>query len=165
MKAKTHLSQAKSRGGFTLVEMLVVISMIAALAGISFPVYRSIQKKVERMEYEAGLASIERALDNFQTEYNYYPSGIGVEQWDGEYLSTAAHMTRFITVLAGAEADAGIATPINFKGIAFLDGTPQAKLKVGCYVHVSPQSDNPHTEQPPPQVIFVLHLRSKFLQY
>ena len=53
MKAKTHLSQNKSRGGFTLVEMLVVISMIAALAGISFPVYRSIQKKVEKQSENA----------------------------------------------------------------------------------------------------------------
>ena len=50
MKAKTHLSQNKSRGGFTLVEMLVVIGMIAALAGISFPVYKTIQKKVEKQQ-------------------------------------------------------------------------------------------------------------------
>ena len=40
MKAKTNVSKAKSRRGFTLVEMIVVIGMIAALAGISFPVYK-----------------------------------------------------------------------------------------------------------------------------
>ncbi len=52
MKAKTNVSKTKSRRGFTLVEMLVVIGMIAALAGISFPVYRSIQKKVEKQQVE-----------------------------------------------------------------------------------------------------------------
>ena len=52
MKAKTNVSKTKSRRGFTLVEMLVVIGMIAALAGISFPVYRSIQKKVEKQQLE-----------------------------------------------------------------------------------------------------------------
>ena len=52
MKAKTNVSKAKSRRGFTLVEMLVVIGMIAALAGISFPVYRSIQKKVEKQQLQ-----------------------------------------------------------------------------------------------------------------
>ena len=55
MKAKTNVSKAKSRRGFTLVEMLVVIGMIAALAGISFPVYRSIQKKVEKQQLEMDL--------------------------------------------------------------------------------------------------------------
>ena len=73
MKAKTHLSQAKSRGGFTLVEMLVVIGMIAALAGISFPVYRAIQKKVEKQQLQMMYSSVERAVDNFETEYNYLP--------------------------------------------------------------------------------------------
>ena len=73
MKAKTHLSQTKSRGGFTLVEMLVVIGMIAALAGISFPVYRSIQKKVEKQQVVMMYNASMRAVDNFETEYNYLP--------------------------------------------------------------------------------------------
>ena len=72
MKAKTHLSQAKSRGGFTLVEMLVVIGMIAALAGISFPVYRGIQKKVEKQQFIM-ITAIDNAVENFETEYNYLP--------------------------------------------------------------------------------------------
>ena len=130
MKAKTHLSQVKSRGGFTLVEMLVVISMIAALAGISFPVYRSIQKKVERQQFEMALASIERAVDNYETEYNYLPTAGGADNWDGEHLSTVAQMTTFITVLAGAES---VANPVNFKGISFLDGTPEAKAQGGGF--------------------------------
>ena len=60
MKAKTNVSKAKSRRGFTLVEMLVVIGMIAALAGISFPVYKSIQKKVEKQQLQMMLNSLER---------------------------------------------------------------------------------------------------------
>ena len=58
MKAKTNVSKAKSRRGFTLVEMLVVIGMIAALAGISFPVYRSIQKKVEKQQLQMMLFAL-----------------------------------------------------------------------------------------------------------
>ena len=73
MKAKTHLAQNKSRGGFTLVEMLVVIGMIATLAGISFPVYRSIQKKMDKQSLLMGMQAITRAVDNFETEYNYLP--------------------------------------------------------------------------------------------
>ena len=73
MKAKTNVSKTKSRRGFTLVEMLVVISMIAALAGISFPVYRGIQNKVEKQQVLMMYSSVERAVDNFETEYNYLP--------------------------------------------------------------------------------------------
>ena len=133
MKAKTNVSKTKSRRGFTLVEMLVVIGMIAALAGISFPVYRSIQKKVDRMQYEMALSSIERAMDNFQTEYNYLPTAGGADQWDGELLSTPAQMTTFITILAGAERASGVANPVNFKEIAFLEATPEDKGTVGNY--------------------------------
>ena len=130
MKAKTNVSKAKSRRGFTLVEMIVVIGMIAALAGISFPVYKGIQKKVERQQFEMALASIERAVDNYETEYNYLPTAGGADNWDGEHLSTVAQMTTFITILAGAES---VANPVNFKGISFLDGTPEAKAQGGGF--------------------------------
>ena len=133
MKAKTQLSKAKSRSGFTLVEMLVVIGMIGALAGISFPVYRSIQNKVEKQQFEMGFQSIERAIGYFETEYNYLPTAGGASQWDGELLTTPAQMTTFITILAGAERDSGVANPVNFKNIAFLEPTPLDKGSAGNY--------------------------------
>jgi prepilin-type N-terminal cleavage/methylation domain-containing protein len=124
MKAKTHLSQNKSRGGFTLVEMLVVIGMIAALAGISFPVYKSIQKKVEKQQVQMMWSSLERAVDNFETEYNYLPYP-GTAYPANEADLGGAQITSFTTVLAGGYSATNTA---NFKGITFLEsGEPKGE--------------------------------------
>jgi prepilin-type N-terminal cleavage/methylation domain-containing protein len=126
MKAKTHLSQNKSRGGFTLVEMLVVIGMIAALAGISFPVYKSIQKKVEKQQFEMILSSLVRAVDNFETEYNYLPY-IGGNYGADEILRVNnGDVTDITSALAGTE------NVINFKQIVFLE-CKEAEGSAGSY--------------------------------
>ncbi|MDB4055577.1 type II secretion system GspH family protein, partial [Akkermansiaceae bacterium] len=142
MKAKTHLSQAKSRGGFTLVEMLVVIGMIATLAGISFPVYKSIQKKVDKQKLEMIFTGVERAVDDFETEYNHLPH-IGssypattdnVQTGDagtiiGKDFNGSATMTQFFTVLS---SPSGAVASCNFKKIKFFE-TAQAKGGPGNY--------------------------------
>jgi prepilin-type N-terminal cleavage/methylation domain-containing protein len=121
MKAKLDLSQAESRRAFTLVEMLVVIGMIAALAGISFPVYNNIQKKVAKQQDEMLINSLEGAIDNFVTEYNYlpywqavYPSGVDAGSYDDN-----GH--KIITVLMG------LGNTCNFKGIQFFTTSKEAK--------------------------------------
>ena len=119
MKAKTNVSKTKSRRGFTLVEMLVVIGMIAALAGISFPVYRSIQKKVEAKQFEMTMGALERAVSNFETEYNYLPYiGNAYPNNDGELRAGDGDITDFISVLVGYySADLNA----NFKKIEFFE--------------------------------------------
>jgi len=115
MKAKTNVSKAKSRRGFTLVEMLVVIGMIAALAGISFPVYKSIQKKVERQQTAMFLTSIERAVDNFETEYNYLPYAEAAYPTAEQTYYWATGLDTFVGILMGLESTK------NFKKIKFLE--------------------------------------------
>ena len=124
MKAKTNVSKAKSRRGFTLVEMLVVIGMIAALAGISFPVYKSIQEKVERQAISMDLASLDRAVDNFETEYNYLPYIGAYPAADSQYDS--AQIQQWMGVLVGAES------VVNFRQIKFFEPR-EAKGSAGSY--------------------------------
>ena len=124
MKAKTHLSQNKSRGGFTLVEMLVVIGMIAALAGLSFPVYRGIQKKVDKTKFEMMLGSLERAVDNFETEYNYLPyigSSYPASDTSFVYKSESGHLEDFFSVLVAPEGASAAVMGANFKRIRFFE--------------------------------------------
>jgi prepilin-type N-terminal cleavage/methylation domain-containing protein len=126
MKATTNVSKAKSRCGFTLVEMLVVIGMIGALAGISFPVYKSIQKKVDKQKMVMVFNSFDMAIDNFQTEYSYVPYFTAAYPTTDVYYNTEADFSSFVKELTGLTGNS------NFKKIAFLDG-PEASGNGGSY--------------------------------
>ena len=66
-------TQRSRRTGFTLVELLVVISIITVLAALLVPaVYFAIQKAKEgRIALE--LANIEKALEGYKLQYGEYP--------------------------------------------------------------------------------------------
>ena len=68
MKAKYRRS-----GGFTLVELLVVIVIIAALAGLSAPVILKQRKAADRTEAINNIKQIGAMLLEFDTEYGNFP--------------------------------------------------------------------------------------------
>jgi prepilin-type N-terminal cleavage/methylation domain-containing protein len=116
MNASTQTSQSKKSRGFTLVEMLVVIGMIGALAGISFPVYKSIQRKVEKQQVQMMFTSIERAVENFEAEYNYMPyAGTAYPAGDEQYYWAGGLSSKFLGIVMGLESS------VNFKQIAILE--------------------------------------------
>jgi prepilin-type N-terminal cleavage/methylation domain-containing protein len=68
MKAKY-----KSRHGFTLVELLVVIVIIAALAGLTAPMVIRQRRKADQTEAVSNARQIGLALFEFETDYSSYP--------------------------------------------------------------------------------------------
>lgn len=63
----------KMRRGFTLVELLVVIVIIAALAGLTAPMVIRQRKKADQTEAVNNARQIGLAMFEFETEYGSFP--------------------------------------------------------------------------------------------
>ncbi len=63
----------RTRSGFTLVELLVVIVIIAALAGLTAPMVIKQRKKADQTEAVSNARQIGFALFEFETDYASYP--------------------------------------------------------------------------------------------
>jgi len=67
---KTNL---KTRRGFTLVELLVVIVIIASLAGLTAPMVIRQRKKADQTEATSNARQIGLALFEFETDFGSFP--------------------------------------------------------------------------------------------
>lgn len=65
-------SRVKDIKGFTLVEIMIVVALIAILAAIAIPSYVGIQKRAARSEARANLQAIGLALEGYMAENNDY---------------------------------------------------------------------------------------------
>ena len=72
MKTKSH--RAGRNGGFTLVELLVVVVIIVALAAVSFTAYRSIRAKANESTSASNMRQLGVAIQTFVADKNRYPS-------------------------------------------------------------------------------------------
>lgn len=100
IKQLTQIRTARqARQGFTLVEMLLVLVILATLAAIVYPkvVGRSEQARVTAAQTQ--IANFKTALDAFEVDNGYYPKGKNglmdlVHQprdtvsWHGPYLES-----------------------------------------------------------------------------
>ena len=67
--------KSKIENGFTLVELLVVISIIAILAAFIFPALSAVKRRQYINQTQAELGQLETAIDNYKTTYGFYPPG------------------------------------------------------------------------------------------
>ena len=97
MKKLTTLQSHLRRAGFTLVEMLLVLVILAVLAAIVIPKFSGRTQQAKVTAAQSQISSIETALDAFEVDNGFYPTGSGglaalVDQpanapsWKGPYL-------------------------------------------------------------------------------
>lgn len=95
MNLKLHSSIAqKTSRAFTLVEMLLVITIIGILAALVVPKMMGRSEQARQAAVRADLSSIKTALDAFEVDNGFYPKNLAdllqqpsdARGWHGPYL-------------------------------------------------------------------------------
>ncbi len=69
---KSEIRNPKS--AFTLIELLIVISIISILVTLLLPVLGSVQRTAKRTAMMSRLTAVKASCETFYTEYNQYPT-------------------------------------------------------------------------------------------
>lgn len=77
LQGTVKLMKKTARHGFTLVELLVVVSIIAVLSTIGITMYSSAQRLARDAKRRADLQSIQQALELYNSINGYYPKTAG----------------------------------------------------------------------------------------
>lgn len=90
-----RVNRPVSRGGFTLIELMIAIALIGILSGFGIPMYMSYRERVQSDNCKVGIKIIETALKGYGTENNGFPDtladvGLGgmTDPWGNPYQYT-----------------------------------------------------------------------------
>lgn len=113
-----HSSSTQARAGFTIVELLIVIVVIAILAAITVVAFNGIQKRGKDSQRKSDIAAITKALELYYIDNDRYPAGSGSTTINASWSTTAdASWQNLATALAPYMAKLPT-DPISSPGVA-----------------------------------------------
>jgi len=65
----------RAQGGFTLIELMVVVAIIGVLASVALPTYQRVTLRAKRAERALMMKAIRSTIDDYFTQRDQYPWG------------------------------------------------------------------------------------------
>lgn len=104
----------KTRSGFTIVELLIVIVVIAILAAISIVAYSGIQQRARDSQRTNDIATLQKALEMYHADNGGYPTCLGATyQPGGTRSACSSGDAAFISALSPKYLTTVPKDPIN----------------------------------------------------
>ena len=125
---KNHRHQ-RPGNGFTLVELLVVVSIIAVLAAMGFTAISHGIKKEKMLTTRNHIRTLSDALEQYYQSYGHLPNVGSQEDLTGDGEAG----TKLLTILLGKEESSSDMQ--NPKGIAFLTTGFSSNRRLGGFVY------------------------------
>lgn len=142
----------KSHRAFTIVEILIIISVITILAGIASLGYSGMQRDARNKERESDIAIIQTALEQFYEKNGYYPpmdkmSGGGQHATEVTTAEAVTFLTRDLnipsTALIAPNAPEGTKSSISTYIANLFDGSANKTYIYMAIMKPDDGTDNP----------------------
>jgi prepilin-type N-terminal cleavage/methylation domain-containing protein len=125
-------SSLSARGAFTLIELIVVVTVIVILTGLVLSTVGYVQKKAARSRAETEIAAMSAALENYKADNGVYPNNGDTNNLDartnGDPRSTAYSQASLWLYKQLSGDSSGNRSPI---GKSYMDFKPKMLLPAG----------------------------------
>jgi type IV pilus assembly protein PilE len=112
---KSSVFRPSRSAGFTLVELMVVVVVVAILATIALPSYQASVRKSRRTEVKTALLDLAGREERFMATNGSYTTSLSQLGWSSSTTSSGYYTIVTPTVTAGAAATlTASATPSTF---------------------------------------------------
>lgn len=103
----------KAQSGFTIIELLIVIAIIAILAGLVLNNFQGAQAKARDTQRITDIGNIHSKLEEYYNENNAYPSTFTAATFPGIDAGSLTDPKGVSINIAGAVADQAAAQAVN----------------------------------------------------
>ena len=129
MDLNIAIGEIKRPGGFTLIELMIVLSIMAILVTIAMPNYHTYIIRAKETVLKKDLSVLREVLDQFKADTGKYPEGLQ-ELVEKRYIRSVPKdpMTNseetWILIPAPDEEETGVFDIHSGSDLVSLDGTP-----------------------------------------